>query len=265
MNPRQAMILAALLLLAGCLSPERQLTTVWPPDDFFFEVRHSVITDDGLQERQQVQFHRDGLVFFREASTFIDAAGDEPPLPVFGRACRYQVRKDSLRQLSRLLSRAGLFELSAALNSEPGSAPDLLTVRWRAFGDVRGVLLQGKVYGQAMRVLRITNAFLPRGHEFILTEMTGETEEPHLLAVPEPSTDPAAALAHHEAMLARAPLDQGLLAETFVLAHVVGRNERAGELLQRLEELEAADRSVQQMFPQEGGGSVAVRLRRLLR
>ena len=106
MNQRETMTLSALLLLAGCLAPARSLTTIWPPDDFFFEVRHSVITDDGLQERQQVQFHRDGLVFFREASTFIDAAADEPPLPVFGRACRYQMRPDSVRQLSRLLSRA---------------------------------------------------------------------------------------------------------------------------------------------------------------
>jgi hypothetical protein len=261
--PRIVSLAAALGALGGCLAPEPVRETEWPPADFFFEVRHSVREADRVVERRWVQFQADGVVFFREASGWLDDPGSLP-WPIFGRVCRYRMAPESTRQLARLLARAGLFEL-ASPQSEEVAAPDLVTYRWRAFGsNERRLVLRGKLYGPAMRVLRVTNAFLPLQHEIALAEMTGETEERHLLAVPAPVESLADALGHHEAMLERAPEDQELLAHAIVLAIAAGRDARARALIGRLEQLEAAAERLRDVFPGEGGEAVAPRLRALL-
>jgi hypothetical protein len=255
---------AALCALAGCLTPERAPQSEWPPPDFRFEVQHALLERGRMLERRRVRFDVDGVVFFREATGALEDPASAHAWPLFGRTSRYRMARESTRQLSRLLARAGLLDLAAPQSEETG-APDALTYRWQAFGSgPRHVVLHGKLYGPAMRVLRVTNAFLPERHEIVLAQMTGETEERHLLAVPPPTDSLQDALGHHEAMLQRAPDDAELLAETIVLAHAIGDTARALELIDRLALLEEAQARVRQVFPEGSEDGAAVRLRALV-
>ncbi|MEM7200003.1 MAG: hypothetical protein AAF628_07045 [Planctomycetota bacterium] len=225
-----AMLAALFGAGASCLAPA-QRETQWPPVDFHLEV----VARQGSRELKRVRFFADGLVLYGEVTEWLD--GDGLDVPVFGRLCAYQLRPKSIRQLSRLLERAGFYEILPAdlVAAADVGATAVVGVRWRAFAEQRSLVAAASGGGGGLvRALHVINAFLPAGRGFRLAEMIGEVEPAHLVGVPAPEESLSGALDVHLDLVSTRPDDAGLLLHAFGLAIANDREPVAGELLDLL-------------------------------
>ena len=228
--PRGACLLGA---VASCLSPDPPAESQWPPADFYLEVRRTEYD----RETHRVRFFADGLVVYGEAVDWLGGprVGAEW-LPVFGRISAYRMRPKSVRQLSRLLDRAGLHDLPADQVDDRDPRSPMAAIHWRGFQRDGIVWAQGDLEVGAARVLHIVNSYLPEAHELEMPGLTGDPEPRHLVPSPmAPAESVDGALDFYLSdLLIRAPENFDFLVDAFALA-VVGRRSIAEDLLRRLE------------------------------
>jgi hypothetical protein len=202
---------------------------MWPPADFYLEVRAGRWTDGGLREEKSFHVFADGLAVYREVPA---DAEDWPPL--FAGLCAYRMAAPSLRSLGRSLAQAGLFDLDAPGGADP-DATEVVAVIWRGFGREGEAIGRGRVYGPMVQVLHIINAYLPQGRSFELPDMTGEPERPRLGGVPQPAFSAEESYAQHLAWEGRFAGDVRWQVELLALAHHTGHGDKARELLAQIE------------------------------
>ncbi len=222
---------AAVLVLgfAACASDAPRHESRWPPPDYYLEATYFA----GVRERQRARFFGDGTVLYAEATGWVGAPDGD--FPVYSRSCAYRMRPASIRHLSRLLERAGLYALEQSQASGPDLPPEAVVLHWRAFDDERVIAARTTAASAVVRALHVINAFLPPDHPIRLREMTGEPEPPHLVPLPEPRESAIGALQVHLDVLAKTPDDRDLLLHAFALAVTADERETAAELLARLE------------------------------
>lgn len=226
-------VLVALLGISLCACRGTELPdSVWPPDNFYLEVRGRQLRPDATVERQSLHVFADGLVVYREADPGDAFPGEFPP--VFSKVSAYRLRRESLRTLARSLDQAGLFQLEAVVGVD-ATALDVVALRCRAFDRDFRAVGRGRVYGEFTDVLHVINSFLPAGCSFTLPDMTGEPQSPRLSGAPAPARDVAGAFAFHQSW-----------AELWSEADFAWRCERIGLAL-RAGERGVAQRLVQQV------------------
>lgn len=180
-------------LLCACRSGDLP-DSLWPPDDFFLEVRSRRLAPDGLIEQQSLHVFADGLVVYREVDPQDPSAGTFPA--VFSGVSAYRMRRESTRSLARGLQQAGIFELDTIVGTD-ATAEQVVALRCRAFEREKRAVGRGRVYGEFTDVLHVVNSYLPAGCAFTLPDMTGEPQPPRLSRAPAPEQDVAGALAFH--------------------------------------------------------------------
>ena len=227
----------ALWGLAAVLSGawrSRRPESIWPPDDYYVEVRYQ----GGPRGHQRVRFWQDGLVFYGEASDSVGGPEEGTvAFPVFAEISAYEMRPESIRHLSRLLERAGLNDLSGELVDAGDGTSPMVTIHWRAFEQRGDAWVAGRVQGSAVRVLQVVNAFLPPGRAFDCDGLSvGDPEPAHLVEVPLPVVSVKDALAFYrdELLPVRAPTED-LAIEAFALALEAEDFAGAEELLKQIE------------------------------
>lgn len=220
----------------GCRGPTTSRSD-WPPSDFFLEVRSRIQTSAGQRELQSLHVFADGYAVYREVDPERAFPAGWPP--VFSRASAYQMLPESTRSLTRGLQQAGLFGLDTLVGADP-DADDVISVRWRAFGQDRQIVARGRVYGAFMEALHVINAFLPPECVFELPDMIGEPRPPRLSGVPRPTRDVAGAYGLHQRWAKRWEGDVQWLVEFFALALSGGDLPGARAILERLERDHAA-------------------------
>jgi|SoiMethySBSTD1v2_1073268.scaffolds.fasta_scaffold304622_3 hypothetical protein len=223
------------MLLAAC-STERE-KTVWPPSDWYLEVRSGAFTEGGYEAQACFQAWSDGFALYREAE---GRQGDaQAPWPAaWSTVAAWQMGTESTRQLSRLVQGAKLDTVppeSGTTSSTPGPVVSALV---RGFGGERRLVARDRAIGGVARLLHVVNAYLPDGRLIALPEMTGDPEDRHLTKVPQPKRSRKEALDFHETLLGRIPGGDGFLVDAFALAVVLGDRARAEKALARIEQHE---------------------------
>jgi hypothetical protein len=260
---RTAASLLSCSALSACLAPAPPQQSVWPPDDYYLEVR---LEQDG-KERARARFWADGVAVLCEAREWL--GGPEAGaawFPVWSDVSAYRLRPKSIRDLARLLERAGLRTLAPDQALDVRASEQMVVFHWRAFGDTGIVWMAGPVGGAAVRVLHVVNAFLPEGHELAPAGMVGDTEPRHLVDVPEPVASlPQSLRFHRDFLLPRAPGEAAVLVDTFVLALAAGERDVARDMLDRLTELVGDDPTdAWWVLPGGEGAGLVAQLRRVL-
>lgn len=264
-NHPSLLVLAGLCtLIGGCLADRAVMTSEFPPEDFYLEVRTTVTTADGLQETQRFQVWESGFAVYREADlSLITPEPGSLRLPLFQRVSAYQMDEESTRTLSRLLYNSGLADLPAVVGN-PTPRGDVITVLWRHLSEKQ--VQAHEIQGRMARVLHVINSFLPEGtknsNPFQLQPpMSGEPEPSHLANVPEVLDSMPASLDFHlEELATRFPEDVEVLKDTFALAYAENRLDVAVSILERLEVLRDDNGRI---FPPNTGEDLPERLRRL--
>ena len=229
--------LALLLPLVACSPTQDRTHSIWPPKDWYLEVRISQLCASGVTPLRSFQAWVDGYALFREAEM---AQGDTPaPWPaLWSRAAAYQMGHESTRQLARLVATSGFESLPAELGSLDAGEGPVLAFSLRAFGKVQRVTAHSATDPKIARLLHVVNAFLPKGESVALPDMIGDREDPHLSRVPTPMTSRANALELHEGLLGRDPGGDGFLLDAFALAVALGDRPRSQAFLDRIEAAE---------------------------
>jgi hypothetical protein len=225
---------AALSLLAGCLAPEPLAVSEWPPADFELVIRSYQVSGGILQERRRMVARADGLVVYREATSGIGGPAQQTPwFPVFDVVSAYRLRPESLRQLTRLLDDAELFDFTGTEAVEPGF-DELLLIDWHALGRAGRFALVGADIARASRILHVVNAFLPDGYAFAPVALVGEAEPPHLTGVPAPAYSRPEAIHFHWQRAQEEPDRLHWILDLFALARAAGDRELAEEMVERV-------------------------------
>jgi hypothetical protein len=242
-------------LLCACRSGDLP-DSLWPPDDFFLEVRARRLAPEGLVEQQSLHVFADGLVVYREVDPQDARAGTFPA--VFSRVSAYRMRRESTRSLARGLHQAGMFDLDTIVGTD-ATAEQVVALRCRAFERDRRAIGRGRVYGEFTDVLHVVNSYLPVGCAFALPDMTGEPQPARLSRAPAPEHDIAGALAFHRSW-----------AELWPEADITWRVEhlglalRAGDLASAtrlLGQLEAESARSAEAFADDAASTTLARLR----
>lgn len=229
---RSSSVVALALALVSCESIPPP-TSIWPPDDYYVEVRYQ-----GNAFDQRARFWRDGLAVYAEATGWKGGpAQDAVGFPVFGRMVAYRLREQSIRHLSRLLERAGLNDLSGEQTKPGGGDQPMVTIHWRSFGQTGSFWLTGPVDGVAVRVLQLVNSFLPVSCAFGCEGLAvGDPEPRHLVDLPEPTESVSGALDfYRDELLATRPPNPDLAVEAFALAVAAGDRRYAEQLIGLIE------------------------------
>lgn len=258
---RNTAALSGVCALASCLAPAPVAESLWPPPDYYLEVR----LEEDERETVRVRFFADGLVVYAEATDWI--GGDETSgftYPVFGRLSVYRMRSESIRQMSRLVDRAGIRNVSANQLEGGDLGSPLVVIHWRAFEGTGVVRAQGVLGSSVVRLLHIVNAYLPAGSELRLAGLSGDPEPRHLAEVPSPVESIAGSLDFHMSyLLDREPADADLMVDVFALGLRDGRTDVAAEMLRRLDDL-LGDEPLVLPMPGAEEGDLRSQLRRLL-
>ena len=228
---RTAASLLSCSALAACLAPAPPQESVWPPADYYLEVR----LEQGGKESGRVRFWADGVAVLCEAHDWLGGPESGAAwFPVWSDISAYRLRPKSIRDLSRLLERAGLRTLDPDQALDLQQSEQMVVFYWRSFGNTGTVWMAGPVDGAAVRVLHVLNAFLPEGHEFAPAGMVGDTEPRHLVDVPEPVGSVPQALQFHRDFLLPRASDAAVMVDTFALALAAGERDVARDMLDRL-------------------------------
>jgi hypothetical protein len=246
----------------GCCELELR-PSIWPPPDFACIVEELALRDGRPEVVRRVRFAATGVVAYGTATRSVADPGGMVALPVFDRLAVYELVPDCLRTFARRLDRLGVATLDTVQGERGERAEGGLMLRWRAFGAERVITARGRMHGAMAQILAVVNAHLPPGER--LAALPAEVVVvPVLRGVPAPSSDAAAALSAHTALLVRHGEDPAWLLDAFALACAAGQREQAEALLQRWQAREAL-RDAVDAFP-DGGGErrTAEMLRRLL-
>lgn len=205
--------LAAAALLAGCLS-DRSAPTLWPPSDFSLSVLGERRDEDGIVVLQQRFFvDYDGLAIYREADDFV---GDR--VPVFDVVSEYQLDPQSVRILSRLVGKAGLFRDDIVRASNAPASDRAVEIQWTAFGSSGRIDNLLETGGVLDRVVHVVNAFLPATREFRFDGLSGDSEPPRVSRAPEPLEWTEGALRRHRWYVDRFEADRQFAVDALAIA-----------------------------------------------
>lgn len=231
---RLPFLLPFVLWCAACSGTQDRGPSIWPPADWYLEVRVGELCVSGITPFRSFQAWSDGYVLYREAE---GANGDTPaPWPaVWSRVSAYQMRPESTRQLARLVATTGIEAVPAESGSVEATEGVVLSCYLRAFGKSQRFTARGAADPKVARLLHVVNAYLPKGETLRLPDMTGDPEDAHLARVPAPLLSRHGALDVHESLFLREPGGEGFLLDAFALAVGVGDRARAERLLHRIE------------------------------
>lgn len=254
---------AALVLgVVSCVS-DTTLPSLWPPDDFYLDVRG--FEQGAVRERQTQRFQlwADGLAVYRESDRDLEAA----PLavPVFHRVSIYRLDPRSVRTLGRRLERAGLFGLVDDVVRAGGIPMQRVAVHVRAFGGARTVATDLMSSGGLDRTLHVVNAFLPEGVTFRHAALGGSIEPRHVSGVPAPQDDVAGAFAVHRRLAELRPDDLELRLDLLALAIEAGDVEFAQAMLRVIERQAPGQENADFLTPEEWQRDFLGPLRELVR
>jgi len=123
------------------------------------------------------RFHvwSDGTVLYAEGSSEGLALPGCARLPLLDRICIYRLHPESFRMLSRMLGR-----VDDADTRQPAGGELQVVIEWSGFGVRKSLLVQRRAGRTATKVLRTTNAFLPRGSSIELPGLGGVPEKPRI-------------------------------------------------------------------------------------
>ncbi|MCA8944484.1 MAG: hypothetical protein KDB80_18125 [Planctomycetes bacterium] len=225
-------IVAPLLVVAcaGCISGGGA-PSLWPPSDFSLSVSAQHRSADGqsvLYQRFFVDY--DGLAIYREAD---DQVADG--LPVFDVVSEYQLDPQSLRWLSRLASRAGLFRSDSAFESNATPVDSHVELRWTGFDSAGRLSSEIDSGGVLDRMIHVVNAFLPEGRSFGFSGMTGDEEPRSVSRVPEPLEWVDGSLRRHRWYVGRFDDDADFAIDTLAIACRAEDREVAEAMLRLVE------------------------------
>ena len=225
-------------LFACCACASSSPGTVWPPRDWYLEVKSGAMTERGYEARQCFQAWGDGLGLYREAE---GESGDVPPPwpAVWSRASAWYMGPESTRLLARLVHGAGLQDAPGESGTTAATPGPVTAVYLRAWGEEHHLVVRDRASVQLSRVLHVVNSFLPEGESITMPEMTGDIVERHLTRVPLPKTSRQEALELHESLFGREPGTDGFLIDTFALALALGDRVRAEQMLSRISTIES--------------------------
>ncbi len=254
----------ALAALPACLAPEPVAISDWPPYDFELVLQSYQLSGDVLQERQRVLVRADGLLVYREANSGVGGQEQQAPwLPVFDVVSAYRLRDESLRQLTRLLDDAGLFQFDGA-TAPPADWTELIRISWRAHAREGTLVLTGNDTTRASRILHVINAYLPDGYALATGQLVGEAEVAHLIGVPAPRYSRREALHFHWLRWCEEPQELRWMLDLFALAMAAGDRELAEEMILRVREHPAATRSDDPVLGRGSGIALDQVLERIL-
>ena len=219
----------------GCAGHHER--TVWPPCDWYLEVRSGTFTEHGYEPGRCFQAWADGYALYREAE---GRRGDAPaPWPaVWSRASAWRMRPESTRLLARLVHGAGLEAAPAESGTTSSTPGPVVAVYTRAFGNEVRVVVRDRATVPMSRLLYVVNSYLPEGESVTLPDMTGDREERHLTRVPAPLSSRADTLELYDGLIDRQPGGDGFAIDVFALALALGDRERAERALARIDALE---------------------------
>jgi hypothetical protein len=238
-------VLSALWLPAGCVGDELA-PSVWPPADFECVVEEISFTDGRVDVVRRVRFTADGIVVYGTSSDPLTCTVTGAPavvsLPVFDRLCIYELVPTCVRAFARRIDRLGILELGDLAGDIETASPTSLSVRWRAMGQQKSLLVRGRVHGPIAEILRVVTAHLPPGETFGLAGLAERPPAAVLRGVPEPRLDAAGAMAAYTAVLTGRPRDPELLLEGFALACRSGSRRAAADWLAAWTQATAGER-----------------------
>lgn len=241
--PLMRAVLPLLCLALGSCATDPLSESLWPPEDFWLEMRAVRLDTGGVHELQKVQIDRNGVVVYRESRGDLENAAF--PIPLYTKISVYELDRRSLRQLTRYLDRAGLFERDSGpeqvLEVED---QDQLWLEWRARDAFAAISTSSADQTVLQETVHIVNAYLPEpSRVFYPGELLGDPEPRHVDRAPDPLDDlPGAIDAHRALIKARGGEDVDLLLELFALAKEAGDDKTATDCLRTLEAI-AADRT----------------------
>lgn len=229
----------SLCVASGCSGPE-EIETIWPPADFRLVVEELQRTPtEELVVKRFRAGHDRYCVFGLATGEPVRDPESGTSVPVFRTLCAYRMNPEATRLLSRRLYSRGVLGLGAEQGDGRDTDGVSLRISFRAFGQVRDVVVRGQVHGQILGVLAAVNAFLPPGQQFRLPSMSTAREPSKLSGVPEPREDPGAALAGYRELLEQKGDDGELVLDAFALACSLGDRSGAADLLERWTRLRA--------------------------
>lgn len=219
----------------GCQGT-RDVASRWPPPDFGVELHVFEVHENGSEHLQRFEVDAEGLAIYRESRG--DLAGAPLRVPVFSTVAVYQLDPRSLRTLSRMLSRTGLFEADGETSSNASDRGRQVTVLWQAHeADGRLSTLSVEI-GPLERVVRVLESFLPDGRRVLWPgELSQAPLDPSIEEAPEPLDFLPGAVAVHTEIARRNPEDEWALLELFAVAVAAEDFEAADDALTTLASL----------------------------
>jgi len=224
-------------LLTACLS-NKNLPSIWPPDDFYLDVSGEFTDDTGNHQRQRFQVWANGLTVYREAKR--ELPNCPIPIPLFTEVCAYRLDAASIRSLSQKLQRRGLHDRDEIRADNPRFRGDHVTITWRA-REQEGQTSSLNPDSNLDPVVNLINAFLPEGRSFRYPDLGGSEEEGELIRVPQPSDSLRGSLEYHIELLKDHPEIEDLELHTFALAVAAGDMSEARQRLSVIESHSPSD------------------------
>ena len=149
-------------VLAACSVGQDRTRSIWPPPDWFLEVRLGQLCAAGFTPNRSFQVWSDGYALYRIAET---GEGDMPaPWPaVWSRVSAYRLERESARQIARLVHGVRLEGVPAELGSSDEGEGPVVSVYVRGFGKDQRITVRGAGDPKVSRLLHVVNSFLPKG------------------------------------------------------------------------------------------------------
>lgn len=203
-----------LCLLNSCLAHRDQLS-IWPPEDFYLEVRGVVTDASGSRQKQQLQVWADGLMVYRQAAR--DLPNCPIPIPLFTEVCAYRLDPETIRSLSRKLHLRHLYDLDEIRIENQVMNGEHAVIIWHA-REQEGRISSMSPTTNLDPVLNLINSFLPEGHGIVYDDLAGSLEVREVMQVPTPVDSLSGALAFHVELADAHVENQELTLHTFALA-----------------------------------------------
>lgn len=225
-----------LFLLTSCLA-SKDLSSIWPPDDFYLEVRGVWTDARGSHQRQQLQVWADGLVVYRQANS--DLPDCPIAIPLFTEVSAYRLDPASIRILSRKLQLRRLYDLDEIRVDNPVIDGEHAVIIWQVRGQ------QGRISSMSPTsnldpVLNLINSYLPEGRAIGYSDLAGSPEDREVMQVPSPVDSLSGSLSFHREFADAHLESEELQLHTFALAVA---NEDWQEAHKRLRIIETYDPS----------------------